>query len=523
MLTDALLSRIDHAPRIQILTILLDGGDPYGDFHPALQPHVLRCATQTASVTSRETGESYPFWPSLAQWTPVAEEWAPHERRAPIAQATAKLLPSAGFPSDATISAVAPYITFRLDLWTPGIDLEDAYPLMAGSIVDGVPDRETGGVELTLEDGDTRRQVPFPPGQQTITLDDFPDAPDLVVGQARRQTLFGPFPYPIPAIQIDREGKRWYLCEPAVVAAPLHFQVGGIEVRGADRPVVTTATLGSDPNRTYTQLVFRQPVRQAGLIGAVTASGGVGFATSTPLRTLLVDIGGYPLSRRAELEIGRMERRFNFSVFLNNSSNVMDIVQQRLLPQTDCVLTQHLNQVDLLRLLAPSAQRRIGIGTGFWSRVREQQPLTRTEDVYNVIEVKYRRTVLPVTSDILSRNAYVIDANYGGPIGALVAASQKRYGRRLLSLEAADLVESGSGGLPLGVVELAETTAQLTAFPHRRYVYDAIWSSGMSFARNDTALVTDEARGLSDTPMRVVRREIRPTGPRLWLATDDGI
>lgn len=516
----AFRSRIDRQPRVILLTILLDG-DPTDERHPGTQPRVIRAATSLATPVSSVTGQMYPYWPTLMNWPVIVREFSPHERRAPVSRIDVKLSRDAGFPLSTVLPATVPFVTARLDLWTPGLTLEEALPRLAGPISAGKPDWETGGVTITIEDGDTQSEVPFPPGQQTIDLGNFPQAPDLVVGRARRQIIFGPFPYPIPATQIDREGRRWYLCDPALSAPPTAFQVGGVPVTGIDRPTVAVGHMAADPTRTYTQLVFPQPIKQAGLIGAVTASGGVGYPTTSAAVTLLRDIGGYALTAHAKLELDRVGRDFDFSVFLNNSSNVLDIVEKRILPQTDLVMTQHLNQIEVFRLLGETQTQKIGMGEGFWNRVPMEEPLTSSLDVWNAIEVKYRRTVLPMVSTILSRNAYVVDKDYGGPIGHLLTQSQKRYGRRFLSLEAADLVEAGEDGLPLGVVRLAELTAQLTAMSHRRWAWDAIWSRGLDIEIGDRWLVTDPARGLTETPMRCVRTELQPAGPRVFMQTED--
>jgi len=136
--------------------------------------------------------------------------------------------------------------------------------------------------------------------------------------------------------------------------APYQFQIGGVEVGTVDRPTVRTVPLPSDPSRTYTEIVFPDSAAQSALQGWVTASGGVGLATDSAPLTLLRDIGAYPIGPQAERDLLRVAGQFDFTVLLNNSGDVYGIVKDRILPQTDLVLTQHLNQIHR------SEERRVG-------------------------------------------------------------------------------------------------------------------------------------------------------------------
>lgn len=486
--------------------------------HPAMAPRSLRAATGVAEVTARD-GTVYPFWPNLTEWPGLKREWSPQERRAPVASMQASLTALAEFPHDAIQPGLPPSVYGRLDLWTPGVELEDVIPILAGPITSSAFDRPNGGIRLVVDDGDTERTVKYPPGDAKISLDDFPDAPDLVVGRAGRQTIFGPFIDPIPAIPISRDGRRWYLCEPACVAPPTGFQIGGVEVGSLDRPTVRTGRLLSDPSRTYTEIVFPDSAAATTLQGWVTASGGLGLATESAALTLLRDIGRYEISPAAERDLVRVASQFDFTVLLNNSGDVYGIVRDRLLPQTDLVLTQHLNQIHTLQLRGQTSSGKLAVGQGIWQRVDQEQSRTTAENVWNVIEVLYRRSYLSIDPNSpLTRSAYVVDQNYGGSIGALLAESQRLYGRRELTIEAADLITGPSGGLPRGVVRLAENTAILSATPIRPVLYDLPWIVGLGLDLNDLREITDPDLGYADEPMRLVSYEVRPAGIRTgWV------
>lgn len=506
---------------VMLLTICFDAKDFVRYAHPAQAPRSLRAATECVEITDAD-GAVYPFWPTM-DWADAAREWSPQERRAPVASTQIRLSALAQFPHDAIRPGLPPSVYGRLDLWTPGVSLEQTIPLLAGPISSATNDRPTGGIRITLDDGDTERHVQYPPGDATISLDDFPDAPDMVVGTARRQTIFGPFPDPIPAIQISKDGRRWYLCEPACVAAPYTFQIGGVEVGSLDRPSVRTARLASDPSRTYTEIVFPDGAGQSALQGWVTAGGGIGLATDSIPLTLLRDIGGYRIGAQAERDLLRVAGQFDFTVLLRNSGNVYEVVRDRILPQTDLVLTQHLNEITTLQLNGLTSDGRLAVGQGIWQRVDQEQSRATSDDVWNVIEVLYRRSYLSVDPNSpLTRSAYVVDSDYGGPIGSLLAESQRLYGRRELRIEAADLITGPHGGLPLGVVRLAETTATLSAMPARPVVYDLTWQAGLSLDLNDRRQITDSVLGYAGQPMRLTAMQYRPGGVRTkWVEEPD--
>lgn len=511
-----------NAPKVVLVTVVFAEDDLERFPHPAATPRALRAATSSVVVEETSSGRSFPFPGLLTGWPAVAREISPEQRRAPVSSIDLGLTADARFPHEAVGPNNPPAVWARLDLYCPGIPLADVLPLLAGPVTAASATDRRGGVRITVEDGDTQRSVDFPAGQLTVDLGDFPDAPDLVIGQARRQVIFGPFPYPIPCIPISKDGRRWYLCEPAIAATPTSIQIGGAEVAEKDRPIISIGRLASDPSRTFTELVFPASVSSLGLYGSVTASGGVGLPVDSAPITLLRDIGGYRLSARAERDLLRVAQNFNFSVFQNKNAPVLELVRDRILPQTDTMLTLHLNKIETFRLGDQDGRRvRLALGQGLSAFVPQPNERGTSETVWNAFEVKFRRNVLLLTpSGTLTRDAHVVDADYGGPIGALLERSQKRYGRRFLSIEAADLVDEASGGVPASVIDLGELNARLAAFPPRPIVYDVPWDVGVGLDLITPALLTDSDQGMDDTPVRVVAQELRATGPRLTFATE---
>lgn len=513
------------ASPILLVTFVFDEAALFAEPHPAATPRALRAATSTVVVSHASSGRTFPFPGTVLGWPSLLREITPEERRAPVASTQLALTAAAAFPREAVGPNSPPSVWCRIDVYLPGMDLVDAMPWMAGPVTAASEEDRRGGVRLTVEDGNTLRSIQFPAGQLTVEIGDFPDAPDMVLGQARRQMIFGPFPYPIPCIPISKDGRRWYLCEPAVDAIPTSIQIGGVEVAEADRPIVSVGRLASDPSQTFTELVFPESVANLGLYGNVTASGGVGLPVDSAPITLLRDIGGYALSPRAERDLLRVAQDFNFSVFQNKQAPVLELVRDRILPQTDLMLTLHLNRVETYRLGSTDGRRvRLALGEGLVAFVPQPREQGTSETAYNAIEVKFRRNILLVSpTGTLTRDAIVVDASYGGPIGDLLARSEKRYGRRPLTIEAPDIVDETTSGVPESIVALAELTAVLAAFPPRPITYDATWEVGLSLDLNAEAELTDPAQGLDATPVRVVRIELLPTGPRLTFSTEDEI
>lgn len=512
-------------PRILLVTFVFDEEALWVEPHPAVTPRALRAATSTVAVGDAASGRTFPFPGTIAAWPDLSREITPEERRAPVSTTQLSLTADAAFPRDAVGPNSPPSVWARIDLYCPGMDLSEARPWMAGPVTAASEEDRRGGVRLTIEDGDTLRSVQFPAGQLTIDVGDFPDAPDMVIGQARRQVIFGPFPYPIPCIPISKDGRRWYLCEPAVEAVPTSIQVGGAEVAEKDRPVISVGHLATDPSRTFTELVFPVGVSSLGLYGNVTAAGGVGLPVDSAPLTLLRDIGGYEISPRAERDFLRVAQDFNFSVFQNKQRPVLEFVRDSILPQTDLMLTLHQHRVETFRLGEDQSRRvRLALGQGLVAFVPQPREQGTSETAYNAIEVKFRRNVLLLAPNgTLTRDAIVVDASYSGRIGDLLARSEKRYGRRPLTLEAADIVDETTGGVPTSVVALAELTAVLAAFPPRPITYDVTWDVGMAMDLNERAALTDADQGLDDTPVRLVRTDLLATGPRLTFATEDEI
>ena len=507
------------SPKVMLLT-LLPSPRYVADEHPALLPGAVRFSTRIGTVVDSSIG-MIPFHPLLAAWPTVNYRLSRTERRAEIPRVRLDVLGTAALPQDIGTSGPVSGWTARLDLWTPGLTLAEAVPLLMGPVTDASRDRARGLVTLNATDGDPLSDASL--GGEAITAEDFPDAPDLVLDRARRQLIVGSIPDPIPCIQISHDGTHWYFMDRPTAIPPDRFWIGSEPAPLRDRPEVRFTPFPSDPARRYTELVFPRPVSESLQLGGVSAAGGVGL-DADPVTLLLQDVGGYRLSPQAVRDLATLRTSFNFSVFINAQTTVLQMVRDRLLPQTDLVMTFSMGRVHTYRLTPTYEPSRL-LGPGMGLRDRLLQPHSpNIESVYNAIEVRYRRTTLPPTGDLLTRSALLIDRYSGGPMGAICAMSEQRYGRRFLSVEAADLVDEQGlppGNHPASVWRLGETLVRLHALPHRPVRYLSTWATALDVQPDTPCQLTDPAAELNATPARVVDIAFPPSGPELMFETED--
>lgn len=500
-----------------LVTIDLGRSDPGDDqYHLARQAQAYRfCTGNVANVSSAVDGRDYQFLPFVAEWPTVTRTLRPEERKCEITDVPVSLLGSSGFAEVLRDSGAAAGMTARLDLWAPGIDLEDVLPLAGGRITQARWDRITSGVALTITDGDPMRDTPYPPGP--ITREDFPDAPAHVVDVESRQTVFGVFTQPLRCVQIDRERKRFYVCDPPLVMV-WTVQKGGEEIGTGWHLETNTAATGWE----YSELVFDAPIDDiaTGLSDEITCAYGVGISYADPISYLL-DVAGVVPNDRAAFLLGTYfsNPELALPVAIDTTGNALDIVRSRLIPQTPFVFTLHRQRAELITLFdiynRPVSRGTVGIGDGLIFRMAQQSEETQPENVHNALDLRCGDAVQVVR-----------DAGHGDDaITGLLTRSTAANGRRYLKLDMPDLwIQLDLMGQPFACPAgrlLADGIARLVAMPHRPHQYQATWLHGMAYELGDRMALADTDQGLDDAPVRVTGLSYQSTGPVVTFQTED--
>jgi hypothetical protein len=322
---------------------------------------------------------------------------------------------------------------------------------------------------------------------------------------------------------VTTEGQRFYLCEPPVTIAPTEYLLGGITVEKDLFPSVVTRELPASPRSFYSELVFPRPIDPLAGAERIYASGGRGLSPTSVLRVLIEGVAGLKIADSAQATLSMLDRSIDFAVFLDASGDAMDLVTDRLLPQTNVTAYSKMGEIDLIDFVAPGSDRLLRIGRGILYRLRNQRDkLSSLGDVYNIIEVSYRATS--------SRTArapakFLLDHRYPGPLGRLSARSQKTYGPRILQVAAEDLPSADTvgdeGGHPVPVVGLAEGVLLSTAMQHRSETYQMTWAEGAMISRNTRRIIDDPEAGLPSVGCRAVDIEIHSFGPQVTFQTED--
>jgi len=473
--------------------------------HPALLPGALRFSVTPAHVTSAHATGTIPFWPLLAAWPDLRLRISPHERRAEITEAKFTVLADADFPYDRLGKAGLNSLVCRVDLWMPGLTLEETVGLLFGPADGAVSGRRFGRVEFTAQDRPTKEDVSFNPGP--FDLADFPEAPPFVSGfEGRWRRVLGLFANQVPLVQIDKDGQRFYLMDGAPLQNPRRYFVGGIELTTeAEKPSIHVVPFPSDPTRVYTEVRFREPIRQTGIMGFVTASEFVTVDGDRPITALLTDsaLGAYELDPETAGLLAATERDFAGLQMIASEGNILSVVTDRLLPQTDLLMHWRLGRARFYKLLDDGPERSVALGQGLIHRTDGGQ---LGDDVWNVLEVAYTRNFLAPIEELKPKDSIPVDRSYGGSVGALLAASERAYGRRLRpTINALDLVSADANvAVPPGARRLAELEARLHAFDHSLDVYAATYEWAMAQDLNYRYLLTDPDEGYVDKAVRLV-------------------
>jgi len=507
------------------------GSDPYNSrSHLALQPGSFSFGSDYFATKDTRTGREKPFWPWLQSWPTVTKEFAPQERRASISETTVQVLADSRITARLIDRGGGQKMTARIDLvpldanGRPMVTLEHVYPLMGGKVSAVQYDRRTGGCSLTITDGDPDVVQVYPPGP--ITRQDFPDAPPWVVDVNYRRVIVGPFPERLICVQIDRERKVFYLCDPPATLPPTRFQKGGVELPSGLRHEIRQG-----PNFRYSAIVSDVAADELlpGVTAEVSCSGGVGINDKNVFELLLSEQQGLQLSANAKMLLSTFNRDFGMGVTFDGQSDVLSLIRNRIQGQTPFCFTLARNQVDLLRLNGVTPTRRLGVGTGLLFRLDKQDPETSVNSVFNAIEVRAGRDQFASSSTTGAAPLIRIyrDSTHGtAAIRHLCRKSEQLFGRRFLAIDANDLgvIVNSAGqviGCPSGEI-LADLVVKLSAMPHRRHGYQmAYWYAGLGLNWNDRVSLTDPDEKLDDEPTRVVKLSYTATGVEAVFQTED--
>ena len=519
-----------QAPKMVLVTVNTHGRDPSDPDKPhlALQPDSYTfCSHETVEVTDTRSGRTKPFWPWLQNWPTVTYSFAPEDRRAEISNTSLSVLADAGLTAALRDVGGEQRATVRIDLWAKGIPLKNVFPLTAG-IVTGMSDgeRRAGPLTLTMTDGDPERQVQYP--NDAMSLSEFPGAPYTVIENEYVPIIVGPFPQRHHCPQMDDTRRRFLIAGHALTQKPTAVQKGGTTVTSGWQ-VLPGKTATKQRDITYIEFTAKVDEISAGVTDEVTCSGGVGRVDKN-IVALLCEIAGFRLSRRAQALLPQFDRDFPLSLEFSSPANVLDLLRQRILPQTGYVAYFRRNELDLIPLLGTVGETRLGVGKGLLFRVPGQDGSTPLSSVFNVIEVRCGRDMFASSSSPVPLIRIRRDYNEGSPdIRALLDKSQaSAWGRRELPdagknfNDLAVLIDSNGNPTSCpGGQRIADLLARLHAFPHRTFSYATTWPMGMSVDLNDRVLLTDPDENLADEPTRVVQVAYGPTGTTVQFQTED--
>lgn len=498
-----------HAPRLTwLLTVNVLGLEPTGEPHLALRAGSERYASDTDVRLTVADRDPVPFWPHLTELPEVTTTLALQDRRVEVTEATCAVSSAAGLGDLLAGRGGGQRATARLDLaLTDRMNLSEVLLMSAGKVT-GPPriDRRLGNVSFSITDGDPDNTAPFDPAGIPITLLSFPDAPAESIGQPRR-VIMGPFPNELRCPWVS--ANICYLGEPVGKVGPTRFFADGTPISAAPRVAALPDATGKFQ---FWGLVFDDPPRrQDGSLPWITASGGVGQSDINPVIFLLEIVGGMRLSPDARASLQQSPVDFSL-LFYRSGANVLELVRDQILPQTELVLGFFHGQVQIYRLLAEDTPTMaLGVGTGLRYRLPVQGAETNVSRVWNRFQVNCGRNLAGATETSLL--SIVRDKDHGAAaIKALLAQSERDYGPQTLEpVEALDLAvatdERGVRTCPSGE-RLADLMAYLYARPGRPHQYRAEWLEGLSIDLNTRVLLTDPSERLSRHETRLVQKTI---------------
>ena len=481
------------------------------DIHPASLPGSIRAATRQINVADTHDRE-YAFWPTIVNLPDISFQIDPLRSEVSPTQLTVQFSANAQFPHSLIEPGGTLTATMRIDLWIPGMKLEDIIRYFWGQVTASSFDRITQGISLTAQDGDPFREIKYPPGDIKLDIDEFTDIPLNVAGRFNRTIYLGPTNFPTLCPQVSDD--TFYVADQEIAPHsiendnPFSVQVNGENVASDDQaqgweveyrtPVSHILSALEVPGQ-MSLIKFKNALNLE--LPFITCSGfDDGFLSKdNPILILLRDYGKYHLSPES-LQILKT-LNFDLSVLNNVSDSILNIVKNRLLPQTPYMMGFRNGFLELFHLGGIQTSIELGLGYGLYDKLEETIGETDANQVYNAIKIGYHRNIHSQNELDLTLHAYLLDSQRAtGSLKDLLLASEKRYDRRYLDLDFPDMTSNGID-VPHMIPIIGELILRLSAFQHQVYTYRAPWFPGIMLDVNHIIYLNDALRNIIHQPV----------------------
>jgi hypothetical protein len=489
--------------------------------HPATLSSSILIASGDGVAVEGDGGKEYFFKPCLLSNPEVQYSFSPQGKSSETQEVEIVIGRDSGFPFRILDNLGTLSLSLRVDSHIIGTPLSSAIPLFWGQVTSASYDRATNELKLQAKDGEPFREVRFA-NTEPITRAEFPDIPVTSDGRFNRQVALGEINYPILCPQIDN-GTRFYILDgkisPNPPAHPFPFSV---QVNGEDKSqndseyawdiveeIVPSPILTSLENRDIMSTIqFHKQIPNLEL-PFVTCSGFNGLSKDKQIILTLLDYAQYPVSIGARQILQNLP--FDMSFFQNAQGNVLELVRDRLFPQTPYIMGFRNGEVVIFRMEGEDTGYKVGVGNGLIGRIDDEED-TPIDQVYNAIEIRYFRNIYTQKEFEASRLSYILDsdrANSG--LQGVLKQSEAAYGRRYVQMEFADIVVNSQSGPPPIIPYFAENYLRLACKQHKKMSYLCEGWLAYSLIENSILYLTDEDRGMVDQKVRVIGRKVAPT------------
>lgn len=516
----------ENAPIIPVVTLHPSGADPAGRRHLAAEPGAIcvaldRTARGPIEIPDSRSGRTIPAYPWLAEWPVIDEQLSVVDHRATIGQTALRFLRDAGL-AQRLGTTKGKGATARVDLWAPGVDLQDVLPRSGGRLVGDVPmEMVAASLTATLSDGQPDRGVQFPGA--IIDIDHFPSAPANVLGLWAMQVILGNYPRRVICPQISTDYMEYFVQTPPATRFPTQVERGGVTVPTGNWVFSNRVSAGG---LEYTHLHFNTPTTDLkyGETSEISVTGGVGVTSRNAL-IFLAEVAGYQWAPKALSLLKTRSDSFDFAALFNKQGDVWQLIQE-LCGQTPFVPTFERGRLDLIDLTEEGPVATLRLGSELIYRLPQSLKPTGEDRVWNDIEVRCGRDHYGSTSTATSP-LFPIRKNPSIPskVRHLQARSYQSYGHESQKFEAPDLaVQRDHNGLivgcPAGQV-WADTLARIHSFPHQQYAYRVRRLVAEALPRGHLVRLHDDTEGLGGLLCRVVGRRFEATGPTITVESTD--
>jgi hypothetical protein len=469
------IARNESTFRPEFLVTLLFGHrlkDVLADgIHPAALPGALRLCTGTNPHYTYHQKPLF-FSPSILSEPSLSHEIIPQERRFVTSEFSVDISSTARFPFQIFEEGGTLCIFMVVDLAHPNIDISESIRLFSGQVTSSSFDRKTDKISLTAEDGEPGRSVAFPPGNITLGRDQFPTMPISIDGTYTRKAVLGDVTYPILCPQVD-EGSLFYICDSTITlhssasASPFTVFLNGEEHSNYTVVVKENNSPITDALNTRGVASFIQFSKKYDHLPFVMCSGFTGMSPKKhPILTLL-EYGQYVISDEASSKL--QEHPLLLSALVNNTAPVLDIVLDRLLPQTPYFGGFLAGEFQVFDLDGFPSGMHLYPGSGLYGLVSAAEG--DLGSVYNAIDIKYHRNIDSVTDFDATRKSYLLDVSTThGALQRELQHSEAIYGRRYITLNMPDIPVLEDP--PDIVQEIAHDFLMLSSRQRMIYTYD---------------------------------------------------